>query len=127
MFDVGFTELLMIGIIALVVLGPERLPQAVRRVGLWIGKAKKGFNAVKTEIDRELKVQELQQQIEAQKQALKDALPLEDLKQDLQQMKSSANAFAADAEQNILPPIEQAANALKPSPEKPEDSTPKRS
>ncbi len=70
MFDMGFLELLLIGIIALIVLGPERLPKAARTVGLWIGKAKQGLDSIKTEIDRELKLKELQQQIAEQKAAL---------------------------------------------------------
>ncbi len=74
MFDMGFLELLLIGIIALIVLGPERLPKAARTVGLWIGKAKQGFDSIKTEIDRELKVKELQEQIAEQKQKLENEL-----------------------------------------------------
>jgi sec-independent protein translocase protein TatB len=38
MFDIGFTELLLIGVVALIVLGPDRLPGAVRTAGLWIGR-----------------------------------------------------------------------------------------
>lgn len=78
MFDMGFLELLLIGIIALIVLGPERLPKAARTVGLWIGKAKQGFDSIKTEIDRELKVKELQEQIAEQKLKLKNDLNITD-------------------------------------------------
>ena len=80
MFDMGFLELLVIGIIALIVLGPERLPKAARTVGLWIAKAKQGFESVKSEIDRELKVQELQQQIKSQKEQLEQDAGIADLK-----------------------------------------------
>jgi len=76
MFDMGFLELLLIGIIALIVLGPERLPKAARTVGLWIGKAKQGFDSIKTEIDRELKLKELQQQIAEQKAKLSAELEI---------------------------------------------------
>ena len=75
----SFWELFVIGVIALVVLGPERLPKAARTVGLWVGKAKQGFNSIKTEIDRELKVKELQQQIEAQKKEIAEQSGLDSL------------------------------------------------
>jgi len=70
----GFLELLLIGIIALIVLGPERLPKAARTLGLWIGKAKQGFESIKTEIDRELKVKELQQQLAEEKAKLESEI-----------------------------------------------------
>lgn len=88
MFDMGFLELLLISIIALIVLGPERLPKAARTVGLWIAKAKQGFESVKTEIDRELKVQELQQQIKAQKEQLEQDSGLSDLKESISESRS---------------------------------------
>ena len=97
MFDMGFLELFLIGIIALIVLGPERLPRAARTVGLWIGKAKQGFESIKTEIDRELKVKELQQQLEEQKTKLESDLSVgsefSSLKNDLNQ---TANSIQQD-------------------------------
>ena len=54
MFDIGFTELLLVGIVALVVLGPDRLPGAVRTAGLWIGRIKRSFSAIKAEVEREI-------------------------------------------------------------------------
>lgn len=63
MFDVGFFELLVIGIIALLVLGPERLPGAVRMVGLTIGRIKRGFADVKSQVEREIGADEIRQQL----------------------------------------------------------------
>lgn len=63
MFDVGFFELLLIGIIALLVLGPERLPGAVRMVGLTIGRIKRGFADVKSQVEREIGADEIRQQL----------------------------------------------------------------
>ena len=54
MFDIGFTELLLVGLVALVVLGPERLPGAVRTASLWIGRIKRSFNSIKAEVEREI-------------------------------------------------------------------------
>ncbi|MCW8877970.1 MAG: Sec-independent protein translocase protein TatB [Kangiellaceae bacterium] len=93
----SFWEVFVVGVIALIVLGPERLPKAARTVGLWVGKAKQGFNSIKTEIDRELKVKELQEQIAAQKQNLENQMGLESLNQAQQDM----NQLMDDANQSL--------------------------
>ena len=59
MFDIGFTELLLVGLVALVVLGPERLPGAVRTAGLWVGRLKRSFNNIKAEVEREIGADEI--------------------------------------------------------------------
>jgi len=61
MFDVGFQELVMIALVALVVVGPERLPRLVRTAGLWLGRGRRILGSVKAEIDRELKADELKE------------------------------------------------------------------
>ena len=53
MFDIGFMELVLIAVVALIVVGPEKLPGAIRTTTLWIGRAKRSFNQVKSEIERE--------------------------------------------------------------------------
>nr|VFJ68641.1 MAG: sec-independent protein translocase protein TatB [Candidatus Kentron sp. FM]VFJ68896.1 MAG: sec-independent protein translocase protein TatB [Candidatus Kentron sp. FM]VFK15890.1 MAG: sec-independent protein translocase protein TatB [Candidatus Kentron sp. FM] len=63
MFDIGFWELTVIAIIALVVIGPDRLPEFARTTGLWIGKARRFFSSVKSDIDRELQAEELKRMI----------------------------------------------------------------
>ena len=52
MFDIGFAELLIIGVVSLLVIGPERLPGAVRTVSLWLGRFKRSFNEIRQEIER---------------------------------------------------------------------------
>jgi sec-independent protein translocase protein TatB len=69
MFDVGFWELGLIAVVALLVLGPERLPRAARTVGLWLGRARRVVMNVKTEIDREIKAEELKQIMAKQAQS----------------------------------------------------------
>lgn len=59
MFDVGFWELAVIMVVALLVIGPERLPRVARTLGLWLGRARSAFNSVKADIDRELRAEEL--------------------------------------------------------------------
>lgn len=59
MFDVGFSELVVIGVVALVVIGPERLPAVARTVGTMLGRAQRYFNSVKAEVNREFQLEEL--------------------------------------------------------------------
>lgn len=63
MFDMSFAELLLIGVVALLVLGPERLPGAVRTVSLWLGRLRRSFNEVRREIEREVGADEIRQQL----------------------------------------------------------------
>lgn len=67
MFDVGFWELVLVGVVALLVFGPERLPRVAREAGLWVRKARSMVASVKSEIDHELQLQELQQTLREQK------------------------------------------------------------
>lgn len=63
MFDVGFTELLLVGLVALLVLGPERLPVAARTAGLWIGRIKRSISSIKAEVEREIGADEIRRQL----------------------------------------------------------------
>ena len=59
MFDIGFWELVMIALVALVVIGPDKLPSVARTAGKWVGRARRFVSDVKTDIDRELKQEEI--------------------------------------------------------------------
>jgi sec-independent protein translocase protein TatB len=63
MFDIGFLELLICGIIALLVLGPERLPTAARAAGRWVGGARRMVSQFTSELDRQLKADELREEL----------------------------------------------------------------
>jgi sec-independent protein translocase protein TatB len=63
MDNIGFSELVLLGIIALVVLGPEKLPGAIRTASLWIGRLKRSFNTIKTDIEREIGADEIRRQL----------------------------------------------------------------
>jgi sec-independent protein translocase protein TatB len=63
MFDVGFFELVVVGVVALVVLGPDKLPGAVRTAALWIGRLRRSFNAIKQDIEREVGADEIRRQL----------------------------------------------------------------
>ena len=76
MFDIGFWELSVIAIVALIVIGPDKLPGLARTAGLWIGKARHFLGNVKADIDRELKADELRRALDnnADISELKDIL-----------------------------------------------------
>jgi sec-independent protein translocase protein TatB len=54
MFDIGFAELLVIGVVSLLVIGPERLPETVRTASMWLNRIRRGFNDLKREVQQEL-------------------------------------------------------------------------
>jgi sec-independent protein translocase protein TatB len=63
MFDIGFPELILIAVVGLLVIGPERLPDALRTLGLWIGRMRRSFTNVKTEIEKEIGMDEIRRQL----------------------------------------------------------------
>ncbi|MES9906559.1 MAG: Sec-independent protein translocase protein TatB [Sedimenticola sp.] len=76
MFDIGFFELAIIGLVALLVVGPERLPKLAHTAGKWIGKGRSMISSVKAEIEKEIKTEELKEILEKQKKELN---PLEEV------------------------------------------------
>lgn len=66
MFGIGFSELLLVAVIALLVLGPERLPKAARFAGLWVRRARAQWYSVKSELERELATEDLRRTLSAQ-------------------------------------------------------------
>lgn len=64
MFDIGFLELTVIAVVALIVIGPERLPEVARTVGTWVGRFRRFVTNVKSDIDRELRQEELRKALE---------------------------------------------------------------
>ena len=63
MFDIGFSELLVCVVVALVVIGPERLPETVRTVGLWIGRLKRSLRETRSEIERQIGADDIRRQL----------------------------------------------------------------
>lgn len=89
MFDIGFWEIMVISVIGLIVLGPERLPIAIRSVIRWINSAKEMANSVKGEISHELKLHEMNENmIKASKQGLSSLDP--QLQESIEEMKQAA-------------------------------------
>jgi sec-independent protein translocase protein TatB len=138
MFDIGFLELLICGVIALLVLGPERLPSAARAAGRWIGSARRMMGQFTSELDRELKAEELRQELrkagdlgleDVQKtvrDALNEAKKYENMVKPAQNQLDQANRNVTSAlselwDENGTPTISKPADS---SPEKALDGTP---
>ncbi|MFN2327863.1 MAG: Sec-independent protein translocase protein TatB [Chromatocurvus sp.] len=63
MFDIGFAELIIISVVGLLVIGPERLPGAIRTASVWLGRLRRGFNDIKREVQQELHNDEVMQEL----------------------------------------------------------------
>nr|WP_067299075.1 Sec-independent protein translocase protein TatB [Marinobacterium profundum] len=74
MFDIGFAELLIVAVVALLVLGPEKLPTAVRTLGLWMGKFRRTVSGIQSEISEELRLDELRRNASIEKDRLEEEL-----------------------------------------------------
>jgi sec-independent protein translocase protein TatB len=72
MFDIGFSELLVIGVVALIVIGPEKLPRVARTVGVLAGRLQRYVSDVKADINREIELEELRKMRDSMQQAATD-------------------------------------------------------
>lgn len=96
MFDIGFSELLLIAVVALVVLGPERLPKAARFAGLWVRRARNQWDSVKLELERELHAEELKRNLQDVRQSMQQAEA--GLRDQAGQVRDGADAFKREVE-----------------------------
>ena len=92
MFDIGFAELIVIGVVALLVVGPERLPETVRTASLWLNRIRRGFNDIKREVQQELHNDSVMQELRKTGEELKqDAAAIQqDLKNTAEITKNEA-------------------------------------
>lgn len=90
MFELGWIEIALIGVIALIVLGPERLPKAARFTGLWVRKARAQWFAVKAELEREIAADGLKQGVQAEARILREAAA--ELRGELQDLDTAVRA-----------------------------------
>lgn len=82
MFDAGIWEFLLVGIVALLVVGPERLPAVARKAGYWIGRARRFVNTVKADVEREFRTEELEKMLNQQNNEIQE---LRDMMKNTQQ------------------------------------------
>ncbi len=103
MFDIGFGELLVIAIVGLLILGPERLPVAIKTVSLWVGRFKRSYRQIRTEIEKEIGAddirrqlhnEEIMQSLNATKQQFNQMA--DETREGINQIKEDASVFKAD-------------------------------
>lgn len=99
MFDIGFSELLLFGVIALIVLGPEKLPQAARTAGQWYAKLRRTVSTLQSEIEAELDLAETRQQM--QNELAKIRQTESDMKRELAEMRDSMQKFEQSQNQSL--------------------------
>jgi sec-independent protein translocase protein TatB len=116
-FDVGFWELMMIGLVALLVFGPERLPALARTAGLWLGRARRFLGTVKADIEQEIKAEELKRILNEQQ--LKN--PLHDF---VEETRNALNDVRTQAEQSLAAPDPAAAASTATPPPSPPEPAP---
>lgn len=95
MFDVSFSELMLIGVIALIVIGPERLPKVARTIGHLVGRAQRYVSDVKSDIQREMDLEELNS-----------------LKGQMEEAAKSVKSSMQDASESLREPMDEARKAL---------------
>ncbi len=104
MFGISTGELFFVAIIALIVLGPERLPKATRLAGLWVRRARTQWNSVKDELERELSAEELKRSLQDAQSALRDTEQSirdsgAEARREFEQMRASVQDTSDPAEQ----------------------------
>jgi sec-independent protein translocase protein TatB len=94
MFDVGFSELCLIGLVSLLVIGPERLPKVARIAGFWLGKTRSMMASVKAEIKQELQAEEF-------RQIVKEHAATKQFQQVLDEASDAAHSIKSSLEQQL--------------------------
>ncbi len=105
MFDIGFWELAIIGVVTLIVVGPERMPALARTAGKWVGRLTRFISSVKSDIDRELKAEEMKKAMEKHTQSTglheiieETKADMADIKQTTDEVVTATNEAAMEAE-----------------------------
>jgi sec-independent protein translocase protein TatB len=119
MFDIGFSELIVIGIVALVVIGPERLPKVARTAGLLLGRMQRYVNDVKSDISREMQLDELKRlKTEMQESARSFE---QNVRSELQSVEETVGQTLQSAQSSL---DELAAQAAEPAPAESQNAAP---
>lgn len=92
MFDIGFSELVVCAIVALVVIGPERMPEAVRTIGLWVGRLKRSLRETRSELERQMGMDDIRRQLHN-----------EDIMRSLEEARKDINDVIAQSQNSIHP------------------------
>ncbi|REJ70502.1 MAG: twin-arginine translocase subunit TatB [Proteobacteria bacterium] len=121
MLDIGFAELLVVSAVALFVVGPERLPSAIRAISLWLGRVRRGFEEIKADVSRELHNEEVMRALRESRDEVQDltdvssALSLDPVALNPVDHEKSG-AHEANAHGNDTPALDTSAEGTVPSP-----------
>ena len=99
MFDIGFSELLLFGVIALIVLGPEKLPQAARTAGQWYAKIRRTVSTLQSEIEAELDLAETRQLMQKELAKIRDTEA--EMRREMAEMRGSMKEFESSQNQTL--------------------------
>ncbi len=129
MFDIGFPELMLVAVVALLVIGPDRLPETLRTLGLWLGRIRRSFAEVKAEVEKEIGMDDIRRQLHNEQlmaemkrieQEVKDTARTTDdqLREATSESRTSHGAPVTDAGTDE-PAAEDSHPAASPSPDTP--------
>jgi sec-independent protein translocase protein TatB len=107
LFDVGFQEVVLIGVIALLVIGPERLPTVARSVGRWVGKMQRFVAGVKRDLQSELNTDEVRKLLNSQEDQIRE------LKEMVNETRSDFEKTARSASSDISSGMDQAVEQVR--------------
>jgi len=97
MFDIGFPELVVVSVVALLVIGPEKLPEAIRTMSLWVGRVQRSFASIRREIESEIGADEIRQQLHN-----------ENIMKELEETKNTLQQAGQDVRTTINATVERA-------------------
>ena len=120
MFDIGFAELLLIGVVGLLVVGPEQLPGAVRTVLAWVNRFRRSFDQIRTEVRRELHNDEIMQKLKAESRQLEQQLrdTTQSVEQEIQALGNEASDSlqgASNTSNSVPSPLSASSSATSPT------------
>ena len=120
MFDIGFAELLLIGVVGLLVVGPEQLPGAVRTVLAWVNRFRRSFDQIRTEVRRELHNDEVMQKLKAESRQLEQQVrdTTQSVEQEIQALGNEASDSlqgASNTSNSVPSPLSASSSATSPT------------
>ena len=120
MFDIGFAELLLIGVVGLLVVGPEQLPGAVRTVLAWVNRFRRSFDQIRTEVRRELHNDEVMQKLKADSRQLEQQVrdTTQSFEQEIQALGNEASDSlqgASNTSNSVPSPLSASSSATSPT------------